>query len=257
MNAAPQPLPAPANPKRRFSRVAALLTLAAVGGCAVALTAGVQQAREAGRISKCHCRLTQIGLAMQNYEGTYGVFPPACQQLKGQPSSSWRLELIPNMALQAEYDRYHHNERWNSDINLRLADEVAAKRPMYRCASAPISQGPSLTNFVMLVGPSAFSPGATGVKRTAIVDGTSNTIAVAEIADTDIYWTEPRDLKVGGMSYQLNAQSRPSISSAHPGGATVLFADGHTKTLSDSIDPDVLKALTTIDGDEGPRHRFD
>jgi prepilin-type processing-associated H-X9-DG protein len=257
MSTAPEPPPAPANSKRRFSRVAVLLTLAAVGGCAVALSAGVQQAREAGRISTCHCRLTQIGLAMQNYESKYGAFPPAYQLLDGQPSSSWRLELIPNMSLQAEYDRYHHNERWDSDFNLRLADEVAAKRPMYRCPSAPASQGPALANYVMLVGPNSFSPGASGVKRTAIVDGTSNTIAVAEIANTDIYWTEPRDLTVSGMSYQLNAPRRSSISSGHPGRATVLFADGHTTTLSDSIDPDVLKALTTINGDEGRLHKLD
>jgi len=194
--------------------------------------------------------MMQIGMALQNYEGRYGAFPAAYQLLDGRPSSSWRLELIPMMELQAEYDRYHRDEPWDSAFNRRLADDVALQRPIYRCPSAQAAQPRSFTNYVMPVGPSTISSGAAGVKRAAIVDGTSYTIAVAEIVPTDIYWTEPRDLNAGKMSPHINDRSRPSISSSHPGQAIVLFADGHTQWLPDSIAPDVLEALTTIDGDE-------
>lgn len=241
---------APAKSKFRVTRRGLLVTLVVCGGVAALLAAPIRLAREAGRMAKCACRMTQIGLALQNYEGDYGVYPPAYQQLDGQPSSSWRLELLPYMGLQAEYNRYRRNERWDSPFNLRLADDVAAGSPMYRCASAPASQGPSLTNFVMPVGPQTISPGASGVKRAAIRDGTSFTIAVAEIAPTDIYWTEPRDLNMKAMSFQINARSQPSISSEHPGRVLVLFADGHTQWLSDSIDPKMLKSWLTIDGNE-------
>jgi len=219
-----------------------------VGGLLWAVAIG--PAREAGRMSKCACRLTQIGMAMQNYEGQYGTFPPAYCQLGGKPSSSWRLELIPFMELQAEYDRYHRDEPWNSSFNRQLADAVAAQRSMYRCPSAPSGQNRSLANYVMPVGPGAISPGAAGVERAAIVDGTSYTIAVAEIADTDIYWTEPRDLPAAKMSYKVNDSFKPGISSPHRGGAMAVFADGHTQWLSDSTDPDVVKALISIDGNE-------
>jgi prepilin-type processing-associated H-X9-DG protein len=80
----------------------------------------------------------------------------------------------------------------------------------------------------------------------------ANTIAAAEIANSDIYWTEPRDLPLECMSFRVNDRSQPSVSSAHRGAAVVVFADGHTQTLSDRTDPAVLKALMTIDGGERP-----
>lgn len=233
--------------RRRRIWAFSLFGVAALG---LPIAYAVSQAREAGRMSKCACRLTQIGLALQNYEGANGVFPAAHQRLDGQPSSSWRLELIPMLELQAEYDRYHRDESWDSAFNRRLADDVAAQRPIYRCPSAPASQHRSFANYVMPVGPGTISPGAAGVKRAAIIDGTSRTIAVAEIANTDIYWTEPRDLDAAKMSYRVNGSLPAGISSAHPDGAFVLFADGHAQTLSNAIDPDVLKALLTIAGEE-------
>lgn len=232
--------------RRRFWAIS-LLGVAAV---ILPVAYAISQAREAGRMSTCACRMMQIGMALQNYEGSYGAFPAAYQLLDGQPSSSWRLELIPMMELQAEYDRYHRDEPWDSAFNRRLADDVALQRPMFRCPSAPAAQPRSFTNYVMPVGPSTISSGAAGVKRAAIVDGTSYTIAVAEIAGTDIYWTEPRDLDAGKMSYKLNDPLKPGISSSHPKCARVLFTDGHTQTLSNSIDPDVLKTLLTIAGGE-------
>ena len=52
------------------------------------------------------------------------------------------------------------------------------------------------------------------------------------------------------MSYRVNDPRRPGISSKHPGGANVGFADGSTRFLRESIVPGTLRALFTIAGGE-------
>jgi prepilin-type processing-associated H-X9-DG protein len=108
----------------------------------------------------------------------------------------------------------------------------------------------------MPLGPQTISGGPNSTAIGQIRDGLSNTIAAGEIANSDIYWTEPRDLPLGVMNFRVNDRSQPSISSAHRGAAMVVFADGHKQTLSNSIDPSVLKALLTIAGAEEIRDDY-
>ena len=86
---------------------------------------------------------------------------------------------------------------------------------------------------------------------TDLRDGPENTILLAEIAHSDIHWMEPRDLATQTMSFQVNDPGRPSISSYHPGGPAVIFADRITAyRLQSTIRPETLKALITIQGGE-------
>lgn len=84
----------------------------------------------------------------------------------------------------------------------------------------------------------------------AILDGQRRTIAVAELANTDILWSEPRDLRWANMSWQINDRAKPSVSSHHPGGAQVVFIDAHSQFLSNQTDPVARRALFTIAGGE-------
>jgi len=70
-------------------------------------------------------------------------------------------------------------------------------------------------------------------------------IIVVEIADSDIHWTEPRDLNFDEMSIQINDKSKPSISSHHVHGAMVCYADGSVHFLDESTDPEELRKLLT------------
>jgi prepilin-type processing-associated H-X9-DG protein len=108
----------------------------------------------------------------------------------------------------------------------------------------------------MPVGSGTISDGSGSSRFQDIRDGTSMTIAVVEIFPTDIYWNEPRDLPLDRMSLRLNDPSKPSISSPHTDGAIAVFADGHTQTLSNAIDPKVLKALLTIRGGESIEQEY-
>ena len=85
-----------------------------------------------------------------------------------------------------------------------------------------------------------------------IKDGTHNTIMMIEIMDSDITWTEPRDLTIDEAIALFN---RPeSVRKKHPtnhhGGRMVAFADGHIDFAPEDTPPEVLQALFTIDGGE-------
>jgi prepilin-type N-terminal cleavage/methylation domain-containing protein len=61
--------------KRGFTLVELLVVIAIIGILVALLLPAVQAAREASRRTQCKNQLRQIGLAMQNHVGVYGVFP--------------------------------------------------------------------------------------------------------------------------------------------------------------------------------------
>ena len=127
---------------------------------------------------------------------------------------------------------------------------LAAKSPkFYRC---PQGEDPaSDTNYLAVVGQETLWPGSESLAFLDILDGSSNTIAIVESHQTGIKWTEPRDLTFSNMDWQINGTMQlGKISSLHPGGAMAAMADGSTQFIPQTIDQDVLRALTTAQGGE-------
>jgi prepilin-type processing-associated H-X9-DG protein len=84
-----------------------------------------------------------------------------------------------------------------------------------------------------------------------IGDGMPSTIALVECVNSGINWLEPRDLSFEQASRGVNPNgAKPSISSAHPGGANALFFDGSVHYLSDGLSADLLRGLLTANGHE-------
>lgn len=237
-------------PKKRVMVVNIAVFLACVGALLAMLIPAVQSAREAARRSQCTCNLCSIKLALLNYHDTYNVFPPAyIADPTGKPMHSWRVLILPFMGGQALHDQYDFSEPWDSPRNIMLLDQMPSN---FACPSWHDHREypTSLTSYVAVTGPGTIFPGATSTKFEDIKDGTANTLMVAEVSNVKIPWTSPQDLDTRTMSFQVNDPKRPGISSKHPGGANVVFADSSTPFLRDTITPGELRALITIAGGE-------
>jgi hypothetical protein len=227
-----------------------VIVLAVVFSLVTMLARAVERSREAARRAQCLCNLCSIKLALENYHASYGSFPPAyVADASGVPLYSWRVSILPYMDERAVYNQYNLSEPWDGPNNIKLLDRMPR---VFACPSRSTvwSNPTSLTSYVVITGPGTLFTGATGTRSAAVTDGLTNTLLIAEVANTSIPWTAPQDLDVRTMSLRVNDRKRSGISSPHPGGANIVMGDASYHFLSESIAPGMLKALITIAGGE-------
>jgi hypothetical protein len=228
----------------------ALLILAALTLVGAWLWPAIEDAREAARRTSCNGQNKIFGLAMQVYHDNHRCFAPAYfADAQGQPAHSWRVILLPFVGAEGLHERYRFEEAWNSPHNRDLADGLpigmSGVYPCYHCGSDRASDGLH-TSHVVVVGPDTVFPGPGSRRMQELTDGTSNTAVFVELSESGIHWMEPRDLNFETMSFKINDQQREGIRSKHPGCALVALADGSVIALGNDTDPQVVKALLTI-----------
>jgi hypothetical protein len=192
----------------------------------------VGEAGEAARRSQDRNNLKQIGLAMHNYHDAYRTFPPA----QGHNSQlSWRVHILPFIDQAPLYDQFKHNEPWNSPHNMQLVNRMPE---IYRRPGSTAAAG--RTNYVGISGPGGMMENGGGKGIRDILDGTSNTIMVAELEDhAAVVWTQPQD-------YNYNPANPLGNLGGWKDSFHALFADGSVRQIAKTIDPQMLVNLFQI-----------
>ncbi|MDO4559076.1 MAG: DUF1559 domain-containing protein [Planctomycetia bacterium] len=203
-------------PRIGFTLVELLVVIAIIGVLVALLLPAVQAARESARRSQCASNMRQIGLALHQYHDSHEMFPPLRTGTANETAwglYSFQVALLPYIEQRALYNGivdsdwaskdagnlYYYQYCWDREDywgnkripSLSCPSDGAAKEPSWyynhQTASYMGSLGDCLRNTDETdTNTRGFFPGGsgyTGVKCnsfSSIVDGTSNTVALAE-----------------------------------------------------------------------------
>jgi prepilin-type N-terminal cleavage/methylation domain-containing protein/prepilin-type processing-associated H-X9-DG protein len=276
-----------------FTLIELLVVIAIIAILIGLLVPAVQKVREAASRAQCQNNMKQLGLGLHNFHDAYKGFPPAKQDT---PEMGWTYFVLPYIEQGPLYKRINLTVAWdNTTVNDHDPGGVnQAVVPVFLCPSAPpdrtgtnhrqmldypaITQltrpNPSYTAFPM----PASDPTYIGVlghnvkrKLTAITDGTSNTILLAESGGRNQTWQMGRMTSTGGTTgawanpgtqitvsgfnpsnpaattgpCAVNCTNANEIYGFHTGGANLLFADGSVRMAPANTSVNVIIPLTT------------
>ena len=202
------------------------------------LLPAVQKVREAANRSSSMNNMKMLGLALHNYEASMGQFPPAVVTDKdGKPLYSWRVLILPYIEQDAIYRAWKLDEPWDSPNNRRLSEVVI------KTFCEPTEPPTNRTHYRVFHGNGAMfnvakagNPLAGGTRITEILDGTSNTLMIAQTRDS-VPWAAPDEIPYD--------PKKPLPALGLPGAGTLLatFADGSVRALKTTIKPQNLHLL--------------
>jgi len=266
-----------------FTLIELLAVIAIIGLLVALLLPAIQSSREAARRTQCTNNLHQIGVALLAYHNGHSSFPRG-----GWPATSanlsWSASILPHLADQSLYERLNRDAPYTDASNVAtgqvqlavfLCPTAPNDPPLKKSADLPASstQTYARTNYAGVEGERGLrAPGATNepergvmifeknISIPQITDGTSQTILVAEAPEgIQSLWISVRN--IFDQSAPINTPAAfakqyvfwdygQEINSYHPGGATVLMADGSVHFLRETLDNLTLAALCSRAGGE-------
>jgi len=307
--------PSDVSRRRGFTLIELLVVIAIIAVLIALLLPAVQAAREAARRIQCANNLKQLGLGMHNVHTAMNSFP---MNETVPVARYWGPQIIPYMEQVNLYNLYNINVDYNLPEN---STAVQFPLSVFICPDSPNSPrmnptfiakpGPGMgkwpaaaadyaascgINSNLWAKPSVMTSGdpgnydgvlqgnnTAGRRNVAeIVDGTSNTIMLAESAGRPQIWRtgwkmvpnsgaatatssilcgwgEPnafvfRGYDQGGVTIKgrcaLNCSNVYAVYAFHPGGANVVMADGSTRFIKETVSIETFAALLTRAGGE-------
>ena len=139
--------------RRGFTLIELLVVIAIIAILIALLLPAVQQAREAARRTQCKNNLKQLGLALHNYESSFGTFPPSrllpnatlvpggkysITNADGNPGdttySSWTTLILPYIDQANISNKYNSDFPWFDPTNRTM---IGVPLEVMTCPSTP------------------------------------------------------------------------------------------------------------------------
>ena len=208
--------------RKGFTLIELLVVIAIIAILISLILPAVQQAREAARRTQCRNNMKQLVLALHNYESSHRVLPPSRidpdveiydNPGNDSPYQSWTTMILPYIDQANLQNAVDFNYAWSSEENRPAVSQQLAT---FICPSAPSS---NRTDPYWVVGAAAGDYGSINeVKKkvytdvfglsepgesarvgvlakesrntfSGVIDGTSNTIMLAEAAGQPFVYT--------------------------------------------------------------------
>lgn len=142
------------------------------------------------------------------------------------------------------YDAYSFDEPWDGPNNRKLADRMPRMYAFHTIDRDAIN---TTSNYLAIVGDNTVWRSTASVTRQDVTDPSSGTILFAENQGANVHWMEPRDLDMATMDMNINSPLGISSPYDSPAVATL---DYGLLWLKPTLQPDVLRAMLTINGGE-------
>ena len=261
---------------RGFTLIELLVVMAIIGILVALLLPALNAAREVARSTKCMVNMSQLGLAVHDYEFHFEALPPGVTNPEGPIRNeaegvhvSWIVKILPYIDERAIYQEFD-----------QAAGAYAADNAEATAARLRVLECPSVPNHILLQADAGRSSYAgchndteapiaednngllflnSSVRYADIFDGSGKTILLGEVLvhDNSLGWASGtratlrntgslEESGVRGLPAE-DAADRPlevgGFGSVHPGFANFAFADGSVRRIRTDIDPKLLRLL--------------